>query len=318
MHLRDWRRMKETTIRQRLRDLRRLEAHPVMPVKLHGTRYELVDTFYAYMKYRETVESKAATAVRNDFKAALAVGDYLQVPRDVWPRAPTVPRRAKKVLRSPEEIHQLLHAEYVDKNPTRSYENHLVKYLLAFDFGIGVRFPSEAFALRVQDFDPKAHTLIVTEPKKGSPTRRVLIEPTWLCCGRSRASLAYYLQWRAKVDVGGTDAFFLKPNGEPFPTKEALKAWLDQRVKPKFPWFHDYMGRTWCANARLVEWKFDYARVADWMGHDSVDTTRENYEAEARLYAKRYGSGWLERAFKGPRCSTTTPQTGGTGTFPSC
>ena len=128
--------------------------------------------------------------------------------------------------------------------------------------------------------------------------------PRWLCCGKNRASLAQYLKWRAKVDVGGTDAFFLMPNGEPFKSKHHLKRWLDLRVKPKFPWFHGYLGRLWCANARLIEWGYDYSRVAEWLGHESVDMTRRTYEHEARLHRRNYGGSWMERAFKDSTGST--------------
>lgn len=296
MHLRDWRRLGENTITQRLRDLRRMASHPIVPVKMHGTRYELVDSFYNHMKYRELVEMKAPTAIKNDFKAIVSLGGYRGIPREVWPRPPTIPRRARVVLPAPEQVHDLLHADYV-ANARNSYENHLIQYLLVLDFAFGLRFPNEAFALKIQHFDPKTHTLIVTESKKGGSTRRILIEPEWLCCSKNRPSLVQYLKWRARVDVGGTDAFFLMPNGEPFKSKHHLKRWLDLRVKPRFPWFHLYLGRLWCANARLIEWKYDYARVAEWLGHESVDMTRRTYEHEARLHRKKYGDGWLGRAF---------------------
>lgn len=315
MHLRDWRRNnanEHSTIPQRIRDLRRMARHPMCPVKLHGTRYELVNSFYQFMRYRETVEKKAPTAIANDFKAVLALGDFVGVPREVWPRPPSVPKRAKPPLPPPEEIHALLHADYA-KNPKHNYENFLVKYALVLDYGFGIRWPSEAFALRVQDFDPKAHTLLVTEPKKGHRTRRVYIEPEWLCCGSSRASLAQFLRWRKKVDVGGTDAFFLKPNGEPFESKLTLSKFVKDRVKARFPNFKGYDGRRWNANARLIDWDFDFARAADWLGHESVNTLRHDYENESRLHAKRYGGNWIERAFKGPM-KPKSPKTRGPST----
>jgi integrase len=296
-YLRDWRRLGDNTIAQRMRDLRRMATHPLVPVKIHGTRFDLVDSFYQHMRHRETVEHKAATAVKNDFKAVASLGDFRGIPREVWPRPPTVPRRARKILPSPEDIHDLLHSDYAP-DPQNNYANHLVRYMLVLDFAFGLRFPNEAFSLRITDFDPAGHTLVIREPKKGGSTRRVLIEPSWLCCGPNRPSLAQFLRWRAKVDVGGTDAFFLMPNGEPFKSKYQLKRWLDTHVKPKFPWFHTYLGRIWCANARLIEWKYDYARVAEWLGHESVDMTRRTYEHEARLHRKKYGEAWLERAFK--------------------
>jgi hypothetical protein len=34
---------------------------------------------------------------------------------------------------------------------------------------------------------------------------------------------------------------------------------------------------------------FDYARVADWLGHEKLDMTRREYEHSARIYARKYG-----------------------------
>lgn len=115
---------------------------------------------------------------------------------------------------------------------------------------------------------------------------------------------------RDKVDVGGTDAFWLQPSGEPFPNKLALKRFLDRRVKPHFPWFQCYLGRRWNANARLIEWKYDYARVADWMGHESVDMVRREYEHDARIHERLLGRDWLMRAFQKPRTTSQRQKTG--------
>ena len=47
----------------------------------------------------------------------------------------------------------------------------------------------------------------------------------------------------------------------------------------------------------IVEWKYDYAHVAEWLGHESVDMTHRTYQHEARLHSKKYGANWL---FNGP------------------
>lgn len=303
--LREWclqrRRLKgarTSTLEQRLRDLRRMETHPVSPVHLHGSRQDLVETFVRFAHYRESVEGKASTALVNDFKAVKLLGAFRGVPKEVWPRPPPIVAKEKAVLPRPEEVAQVLHATYA-ADPRHSYEQHLVRALLAFNLGFGPRFPSEAHSLRVQDFDPERHLIVVTEPKKSGRRRRLYIEPEWLCCGRTRPSLQNYVKhWRPKVDVGGTDAFFLMPTGEPFASKESLNKWLNERVKPLFPWYHGYFGRHWCATARLIEWDFDYERVADWIG-DQVERVRESYDMDARIHRKMYGGAWLERAFGG-------------------
>jgi integrase len=298
-YLRDWKGLDPNTIAQRLRDLTRMATHPVRPVRLKGRVSDIVESFYEFYTYRRDVEQKAPTALANDFKAVRQLGGFLQIAPEVWPTRPTIPRRAREILPSPEQVYELLHAKYVP-DAKNNYEQALIKYLLVLDFGFGPRFPSELHELRVRDLDAKRHTLVVTEPKKGSPSRRLLIEPAWLCCHPFYPSLAQYLRWRKRVDVGGTDAFFLKPNGEPFDSKHGLSNWLNQRVKPRFPWFHGYMGRKWCANARLIDSGHDHARVADWLGHESVDMLRREYEHDARIHESVHGKNWLNRAFKAP------------------
>lgn len=233
-HLLTWQRMNQRTVKQTLRDLPRLTAHPVAPMRLHETRYEMVDSFLRFVHQREAVEGKLGTALKNDFKAIIALGKDRGMPRKAWPKRPPLIYQANEVLPRPEDIHKLLHAEWVP-NAHNSYEQHLVQFLLAFDFGFGIRMPSETHALRLSDFDPKTHTIVIREPKKTQRTRRLYVEPEWLCCSHARPSLANYLKWRAKVDVGGSDAFFLKPDGGAFPTREALSAWLNGRVQPPVP-----------------------------------------------------------------------------------
>lgn len=47
------------------------------------------------------------------------------------------------------------------------------------DFGVGVRFPSEAHALRLADFDPVRHIIVVTELRiDSSPKNGDSIRPT--------------------------------------------------------------------------------------------------------------------------------------------
>lgn len=297
-HLLEWRRRSPGTVEERLRHLERLATHPLVPVKIHGTRIEIVASFYAFVRHRELVEGKRSTAIVNDYKAIRALGDFLRIPANVWPTRPTVERRAKELLKSPEDVHELLHAAYT-RNARKSYENHLVRHMLGATVGLNMRAPSELWEMRLGDFEPTTHTLVIREPKKGHRTRRLLIEPTWLCCGPTRLSLGTYLRrWRPKVDVGGTDRFWLRPTGEPFATKLDLARFLERRVQRHFPWFSCYFGRRWGSNARLIDSKYDYARVANFLGHESMDRLRNDYEQDARLHERLHGRSWIQRAFE--------------------
>jgi integrase len=313
VYLRDYKRRKPATIAKRLSQLAFMESHGAMPVQLHSGRYAIVNSFYLYVRYRETVEGAKATALINDHKAIRALGDFLGIPREVWPTAPTEPKTDERSIPSPEDIYELLHADYTP-NASSSYNNALLKALLVLDFGFGLRTPSEPHALKLKDFRPDRHILVVTEPKKSLRRRTILVEPEWMCCSPRHPSLANYLVWRDKVDPERRqEAFFLKADGKPFPSKYALNKFLKDHVQPRFPWFYSYLGRHWCANARLIEWGYDYARVADWLGHETVDMTRREYEHNARLHERLYGKDWLARIARKGRSdkgqARTAPQT---------
>jgi integrase len=109
-------------------------------------------------------------------------------------------------------------------------------------------------------------------------------------------SLENWLRWRDKLGAS-TEAFFPTATGEAFPSKEAMNRFVRRNVRPSFPWFNPYLGRHWSVNARLIEWEFDYARVAAWHGHESVNMTKNAYEQSARLQEVRHGGDSLSRAF---------------------
>lgn len=295
LYLRSYKRRKESTISTRLRQLSFMGKHGPMPVMLHGSREELVNSFCLYVTYRESVEKVPASSLVNDHKAVRVLGDFLGIPREVWPTAPTLPWNDEREMPSPEMVSELLHADYLP-SASRNYENALLRYLLAFDFGFGIRFPSEAHALRLADVDLERHVITVTEPKKSGRRRRLLVEPSWLCCSKKRMSLENWLRWRDKLGAS-TDAFFPTATGEAFPSKEAMNRFVWRNVRPRFPWFNPYLGRHWSVNARLIEWEFDYARVAAWHGHESVNMTKNAYEQSARLQEALHGGDWLARAF---------------------
>lgn len=296
VYLREYKRRQPATITKRLTQLAFMERHAHMPVKLHADRYTLVNTFYLYVSYREHVEREGAGALINDHKAIRSLGDFLGIPREVWPTRPTMPATDERWLPSPEQVYELLHADYT-RYASSSYDNALIRALLTFDFCFGPRFPSEAHVLALKDFRPQQHVIVITEPKKSGRRRTLLIEPEWMCCSTRHPSLETYRSvWRAKVDPDARQtAFFLKSDGEPFSTKDAMRKFVNDAVKPLFPWYHGYLGRHWCANARLIEWDFDYPRVADWLGHETVDMTRREYEHNARLYKRLHGVDWLAR-----------------------
>lgn len=301
-----WERLGLKTRKQRRRDLKRMAIHGVHPVKIHGTRFEIVDTFTEFSTYRELVERVGAPGIRNDYKAIKTLGKYRGIPLTAWRRPPPIVRRPHADMPSPEMIRALLRSKFAP-DPAHSYEHHLVQYILAWDFFFGPRFPSEFVAMLVDDWRPATHSLWWRMTKMEGESHQVVIEPRWMCCGRNFPSLHNYVhKWRPKVDVGGTDAMLLDPNGEPFKSPEALKAWMDERVKPvaeklgfgeRFERYHGYLGRTWCAQARLIRWDRNFGRVAQWLGHADGDQVIARYGRDVEVNAAIHGDHWLERTF---------------------
>lgn len=296
LFLRRYERLGASTIRKRLAHLRFMadrERH-VLPVVLDGSREDLVNSFCAYVTAREEIEECDWGALSNDHKAIRNLGRFPGIPSDVWPTAPTRTSHEDLWLPSPEQVYDLLHANYGAKN---SFQNAHIRYLLAANFGYGLRAPSELHSLRVQDLDADHHILVVTEPKKSGRRRRLVVEPSWLCCGSKRLGLADNLKWRARTK-SQTDAFFARKDGSPYPSKEMLAKDLNAAVKPLFPWYHPYLGRHWSVNAQLVETGGDWNKVARWHGHENVKQTMSAYAPSFEVYARLYGKNWLARAFE--------------------
>jgi len=290
---------KESTLEKRLNSLEFMATYEPAPVQLHGSLRDFVESFLIYWKVRKTQDSDAGHgALQNDLKAVKTLGSWFEIPDGIWPKAPAPPDEDRD-LPSPEQVYDLLHTQY-EPNASRDPANALIVYLIVWAFGIGARIPSEAYAARVQDVDLEAGTVLIREPKKGDRTRRLYIEPEWLCTGRTRLSLANWLTWRDKMNPT-TDALFPRPDGSAWPSKKALNQHLKRRVKEHHGWFNGRLGRHWCATARLIEWDGDYGRAAEWLGHEKQDRVRNVYGRAHRVWKQTYGGDWLERAWQRPR-----------------
>lgn len=292
-------RLKESTWKGHRRQLRFMATYEDQPVIIDGTRSQLVRSFYLYFDYREDHDDNAGPgALKNDIRAVKLLGSFLGIPDNVWPTQPKVSREQKKIP-PPEAVSEMLHWEWTP-NPRRKYRNGLVRYFLFFSFMLGLRSPSELYQLSVHDINLDRGTIVVTEPKKGNERRTVYVEPERLMDGHKNYSVEKWLHtWRPKCDPE-TDALFPQPDGTAYSSKFALRQGVMRVVDrhPEFSWVHPYLGRHWSVNARLIDWDFDYDRVANWHGHESVDRTRNSYESGARVLKKSYDDNWLMRALR--------------------
>ncbi|MHB8585879.1 MAG: hypothetical protein ACYDDF_08620 [Thermoplasmatota archaeon] len=254
-----------------------------------------MQTFAGYVTCREEFESAKFGALSNDHKAIRALGDFLGIPENVWPTCPPAPEHEGKQVPSPEQVYELLHHDFFAKN---SFENLLVRYLLAYSFGYGVRAPSELLTLSLMDLDLANHIVTVTEFKtnKSGRRRRIVVEPEWLCCSRSRLSLENWVAKRTNLP-GTSPAVFVRENGQPFTNPDALAVFLKRTVQPEFPWYTCYVARHWSCNARAIQWNLDWARVAKWHGHRTTKMAMSTYAPAVEVHRKLYGDEWLERAF---------------------
>ncbi len=102
------------------------------------------------------------------------------------------------------------------------------------------------------------------------------------------------------MDAGESDAFFLKADGPAFESKEAMRRFWNKTIRPHFPAINPYKGQGWAATARLIEWDFDYYRVAQQLGHPNLEQIRRDYDRDARLAKAMHGTDWLRRATRRP------------------
>lgn len=311
-YMKFYKRFSEKTVNGYRWQLDFMGRHPIAPVKLHGSRAELIETFSMYITAREQLDGLGHSALHTDHGAIRALGAFLSIPDNVWPTAPRAVRTESRWVPSPEQVFELLQASF---GPRRSYEHHLTRYMLAFTFGFGVRAPSELLPLKVTDVDLDHAIIIVTEPKKGGPRRELVVEPRWLCDSPNRLSLRRWIEGPRNLCNPQTDALFPNVDGRAFPTREAIARFLERSVHgdkrrgdpDPFPWYQNYVARHWSCNARLIDAMrvvegqkvFDWNACARWHGHESVKMTMSTYARAVEINERKYGRNWLSRAFGG-------------------
>lgn len=311
--LRDFRNLKETTVNERIRHLRFMQDYSEErggpSVNLNGTRVDLWRTFLMYWNYRQDHDDHAgAGALGNDRKAVKALGDFLRMPDNVWPSAPTSPQTEQWVPH-PAQVSEILHYDFATP---RTYENYLIRYWLWFSFMVGVRPPSELYAARVDDIDLDTGTLLIREPKKGDRRRRVVLEPDRLVDGHRNQSLEKWINHREKCNPK-TNALFPKPDGTEFGSSASMAMWIKRRVwaadmekdthrkkRGPFEWWKPYVARHWNLSARLIAWDYNFEEVAQFAGHEDTQKVKNRYARDAKALQSAWGDNWIHRALKPP------------------
>jgi len=294
-------RIAKGTITRNLRYARFMETHPC-PVDFRNPSYE---NFIRHMDYREQIEGSKWGALKHEWQAMRMFLKAYGIPPNTWSYRP--PPRCIYNVRSipyPEQVNEIIHHRYCKDE----YENALVQYLLAHNFIVGWRFPSEAAVLKVSDIRIDAFgrkSVKITEPKKHNSTR--YINPIEIMTGKNTKSFKNWIdKWRPKaVSQYSEDYLYLKPRtGEPFTDREQLRTFLNRKaykqIKQIFPEYYNYTSRHFCAVSRLIRTKlqtkhFDIYEVKDWLGHTKIETTM-TYLKDAKHYYEQAPYDWIQRA----------------------
>ena len=292
-------RKKESTIKDRLRYAQKMSEHPLFPVNwLEFNPIQII----SYLEHREYVDynnKRGKHQIVNEWKTIKTFAKAFGLNPDFWGYTPPTPPEAKvRKIPLPPTVHSLLHQRY----STNNYENALVTHILTHSFHIGWR-PSELIIQNVNDVYLKDGYLIITETKKNNQPRQIWPDST-ITTSRQKKSFKNYIEcWRPQVanELSG-DYLYLQKNGKPFTSTQQLSSYLKEYVGDRYPGFHPYLWRHWCAIARLIRSKvetgtWDIWDVKEWMGHESVDTT-EDYVMFAKNYYRNAPYDWVRAVLR--------------------
>lgn len=312
---------KRSTLDDYLRHVEFQRTYEAQPVDYDGTPADLVRSFRLYWRVRKDQArdpdvNLGAAGLKKDLKTVKFAGNFLGIPENVWPEAPTYQPEDRE-LPAPETVSFLLHHDWTAQ-PNRSYENYLVRYFLFFTFFLGIGAPADTHDLRVQDIHPAEGWMEFPREKMGSALggarrRRKVVWPEKLMDGYKTLSVEKWLNHREKCDPE-TDRLFPKPDGTAFASEQSLRrkvckiVYDNDDASPAGPFkkWHPYLGRHWSCTARLIDtgmesdqdYAYNYDKVAKFHGHKDTDRLHDTYAADAEFYERRYGDNWIERALR--------------------
>ncbi len=286
--------LSDSTIDKNLRYARFMATH-ACPVDFSRPTHE---NFIRHMDYRLQVENASPHAIAHEWKAMqMFLRAYGIRSWDI--RLPPPPRTARRLIPFPEIVREFWHYKY----STNRYERKLYQYLFFTSYLIGMRSPSELAILKTKDVvfnDNDTAYLTITETKKRSSKRTILLDKALTTDWRKKSLKNWLDSWRPRVENGKSDDYlFLQPDGKPF-TVRHLGHRLSEQGKRVWPHFTPYVTRHWCAIARLIRTKiktgtFDCYRVKNWLGHENIQTTM-SYVKYAEQYYDQAPYDWIQRA----------------------
>lgn len=282
---------RDSTARQRVRYIKFLEEHDVVPVQLRPPDEE---SWLDHVQYRMEEEGKSGTTLNQYRKAVKSLLKFLGV--SPWQSLDTAFEETPPHWTLPDD--QTVRRFWMDRLHEDDYLNAVYTHLFHYGFNMGVRPPSELVSLNVPDVDFAARHIDVREVKKGGKILPRDDVPAFVLDAPNAKSLKNYLDhWRPLVDTGKSDAFFLNTQGNRF-NVNCLGADLSELGKTIWPKFSPYTMRRWFATRFLIANDFNLYATARALG-DTAPTVERHYLDKARTRAAMRGRFRMERIVGG-------------------
>ena len=124
-------RKKESTIKQRLRDAKRMSEHPVFPVDWKRFDPNQIIAYLEYREYHDFKNEYGKHQIKNEWKTVKTFARAYGVDIDNWGYYPPNPPPAKtRIIPLPPTVHRIIHNKYCrDK-----YTNALIQHILLHGF----------------------------------------------------------------------------------------------------------------------------------------------------------------------------------------
>jgi len=286
-------RKKETTIKSRITDAKRMARHPVFPINWIEFNPNQIITYLEYREHNEFKPPEGTDQIINEWKVVNTFARAYGISTNNWGYTPPKRRPPKvKIIPLPPTTHKIIHSKYSKDK----YVNALFQYVLMHGFLLGLR-PSDIVKQKVSDINFDEQWLIVSETKKYGQLRQVFPEKDLFTRKQTKSFKNWIDDWRPKVENQYSgDYLYLQSNGRPF-TVNYLRKIITPEVKKIWGFYHLYVMRHWCAISRLIQSyieckHWDKTDVQEWLGHDHVKTT-DSYTKFAKKYYKIAPYDWI-------------------------
>ena len=295
------------TIIDRIRHARSMQNHPVYPVNwLKFEPEQILNQLLHRQLYQYKERAKqtgnptyGTTQLHNLWKTVNMFAEAYGLDISFWGwNPPAVPEPQVKIVPRPEIVNRLMHKWYTNDR----FENALIRTLLTVGFHIGLR-PEELITIKVDDIKLDDGYIFIREQKKKFRERQVWIDDAVMNSRRQNSLRNWIKVWRPKrANENSGNFIFIKKNGKPFPSEDALRMYLSPFVKPVWSDFKPKIMRDWSAIARLIRTKeetkkWDIRTVKHDLGHKFQQTT-ESYIRYAENYYRRDPYDWLRSVLK--------------------